>query len=336
MLDSSLVHDFHFLRPWWLLALVLQALILWLLIRHGDPTRPWRKVVASHLIRHLVLREGRQSLVRPHHLLAVVLTLATIALAGPTWQQEPLPFAEDEAALVIALDLSETMKAVDIQPSRLERAKQKIRDLLEIRGSAKTALIAYAGSAHVVLPLGNDPAVLGSYVDALSPDIMPKAGKSPVAALELAAGILSKEALAGTILFITDGIGADQLDAFTEYANSIPHSLAFLGVGTSRGGPIPVEGADFLRGQAGEIAMAPYDRENLEMMSSNVGAFFTNVTVDESDVARISRRIESHFNAVLAQEGQTKWKDFGYWLICPVMILALFWFRRGWTVSWLG
>jgi Ca-activated chloride channel family protein len=82
--------------------------------------------------------------------------------------------------------------------------------------------------------------------------------------------------------------------------------------------------------------MAQYDRESLEMMTSNVGASFTNITVDDSDVRRVSRRIESHFNAALAQEGQTKWKDMGYWLIFPMAILALFWFRRGWTISWSG
>ena len=63
---------------------------------------------------------------------------------------------EDTAPLVIAIDLSQTMDAIDIAPSRLERVKLKVRDLLALRAGARTAIVAYAGSAHIVLPLTDD------------------------------------------------------------------------------------------------------------------------------------------------------------------------------------
>ena len=63
--------------------------------------------------------------------------IASLALAGPTWKREPTPFSEDQAPLVIALDVSSSMEMTDIQPSRLQRAQQKVRDLLALRSGAR-------------------------------------------------------------------------------------------------------------------------------------------------------------------------------------------------------
>ena len=141
----------HFLRPLWLLALIPTA-VLYAVIRASSPERQWRRIIAPHLLEHLKVGGGAGLRFRPRHLITLLLTLGSIALAGPTWERERSPFAEDTAPLVVALDLSQSMNAIDVRPSRLERGKQKIRDLLELRKGARTALVAYAGSAHTVLP----------------------------------------------------------------------------------------------------------------------------------------------------------------------------------------
>jgi hypothetical protein len=105
---------------------------------------------------------------------AVFLAVSILALAGPAWQREVLPFAQDKAALVVALDLSRSMDAIDLSPSRLERAKQKVRDLLGRRQGARTALVVYAGTAHTVLPLTEDTEILEVYLEALATNLMPK------------------------------------------------------------------------------------------------------------------------------------------------------------------
>src|SRR5262249_24868749 len=143
--------------------------------------------------------------------------LATLALAGPTWQREAPPFAQDEAALVVALDLSRGMDAIDVQPTRLERAKQKVRDLLELRKGAKSPLVAYAGSAAVGLPLPGAAALLEPLREALDPGLMPVPGKDAPAALALAESLLAKEPVPGTILFVTDGIPKAQVPAFAAH-----------------------------------------------------------------------------------------------------------------------
>ena len=102
-----------------------------------------------------------------------LIVLICLALAGPTWQREPAPFADDTAALVIVVEVTPTMLAQDVQPSRLERAALKIHDLLALRRGSVTALVAYAGSAHLVLPLTQDGDLITEFAAQLDPSIMP-------------------------------------------------------------------------------------------------------------------------------------------------------------------
>src|SRR5262249_58862855 len=108
-------------------------------------------------------------------------SLGIIALSGPTWRRELPPFVEDKAPLMIALAVGSSMGQTDVAPSRLERGKQKIRDLLAARAGAKTGLIAYAGTAHLVMPLTDDRAVIEPFLAALAPGLMPSAGRNTAA-----------------------------------------------------------------------------------------------------------------------------------------------------------
>src|SRR5262249_57312205 len=108
--------------------------------------------------------------------------------------------------LMIAIDVTAAMVSSDVAPTRLERAKQKIRDLLAARAGARTGLIAYAGTAHLVMPLTDDRAVLEPFLAALAPGLMPVQGKNATAALTLANNMLATEAVAGTILIVADDL----------------------------------------------------------------------------------------------------------------------------------
>ena len=82
----------------------------------------WRKVIAPHLLARLTVAGRDSGPLRPYQIMTMSLVLASLALAGPAWQREITPFTEDRAPLVIALELTPTMLAVDQAPSRLERA----------------------------------------------------------------------------------------------------------------------------------------------------------------------------------------------------------------------
>jgi Ca-activated chloride channel homolog len=324
--------DFHFLRPEWLWLAVPAVLVVFLVHWHEDVLRPWRGLVAPHLLPHLLVGRARGFRLRPVHCAAAFLFLATFALAGPSWQREASPFAQEQAALVVALDLSRSMDAIDVSPTRLERGKQKIRDLLRLRQGARTALIAYAGTAHLVLPLTDDAKILESYALALATNVMPTPGKDAAAALKLADRLLAQEPVPGTVLFVTDGIPKEQAPAFLARRAKNPRPVVVLGVGTSEGGPIR-DGKGFLTEQGARV-VAKLDREGLEALARDAGAFVATATLDDRDVTRIQRGIESHLASVVQKDEHARFRDAG-WYLCPFLaLMGGLWFRRGFAIRW--
>ena len=326
--------DFHFLRPWVLWGLLLWAVLFLILRRRQSAVEQWKGVVAPHLLEHLVVPTPGRAWLRPYHLVFGVLLLTIFALAGPAWEREAPPFVEDTAPLVIALDLSPEMDAIDIQPSRVERAKQKIRDLIGLRPGARTGLLVYAGSAHMVLPLTDDAQILETYVGALSTELMPVKGNDAAQALQVAQRLLEREDAPGTILFITGGIPAEHRPALIEFAAVSDDQLAVLGVGTEKGGPIRTADGRFATTAGGQRMTAILDREGLEELSGRASALVTTVTIDDSDIRRLSRGVQSHLERVRNEDENLRWLDYGYYLVIPVALMTLIWFRRGFVVQW--
>src|ERR1700723_2698877 len=119
----------HFLRPQWLWLLCAMP-VIYLSFRMRDNIRArWKRYIDPKLLDHLIVARKRRFRFRPIHMISILILLGALAIAGPAWKREQPPFTEDKAPLVIALDLSETMNAIDLDPTRLERAKLKLRDL---------------------------------------------------------------------------------------------------------------------------------------------------------------------------------------------------------------
>jgi Ca-activated chloride channel family protein len=282
----------------------------------------------------LVRHPGRRPWTRPTLFALPALMLAVLTLVGPAWDRQKTPFVQDEAPLVVALDLSQSMDAVDVQPTRLQRAQQKIRDLLPLRPGTRTGLIAYAGSSHMVLPLTDDPKVIEMYLVSLETGLMPVAGKDPSKALRLAEEMLARETAAGTILFVTDGIAEKYSAAFAEHKKFSPHQVLVLAVGTSQGGPVRLGKEDLLRDAQGRRVISALDRRGLEALESQAGTYVIGATLDNSDVEKLIRRVNTHLKSVQAIDERVPWEDYGYYLVFSAVPLALLWFRKGWTVRW--
>jgi Ca-activated chloride channel family protein len=326
--------DFHFIRPLWLFAL-LAALLLYFLTEYRRKAEyQWRNIIAPHLLEHLKIKGGARSFFRPIHLIIFIIIFGALALSGPTWQREQAPFSEDLAPLVIALDLSQSMDAIDVAPTRLERAKQKIADLLDLRQGARTALIVYAGSAHSVLPFTDDPSVLKTYVLSLRTDIMPLNGKNAAKALELANMMLDRDDVPGTILFISDGINKKYLNDFIKHDQKSSDQVVVLAFGTADGGPIKIDKNRFLTDRSGLRIIAKLDVEGLSALEAQSAVNVLSLTVNNDDVQRLQRNIQTHLQTVRNEDENLRWKDFGYYLVFPVVLFGLFWFRKGWTVQW--
>jgi Ca-activated chloride channel homolog len=309
-----MMEHFHFLRPGWLLLLPLIAGLVWGIARRSDAYRKWREFLAPHLLEVLLVDRRGSKRIRPITLLAVVLTLGIVALAGPTWRQQPSPFTQDTASLVIVLKVTPSMLTEDVQPSRLERTTHKIKDLLEKRAGSSAALIAYAGSAHLVMPLTRDANIIDTFATELHPDIMPQQGDDSVAALALAAKQLLESKEKGSILWIGDALTADEA---ADIAAQDKRSLASLIM-------------------LGAVGLDPdsTERKALQQSASALGARLEFIAPDERDIDAIAAYVEADFNSVLETEAGTDWQDEGYWLLFPIIALALFWFRPGWLVKY--
>jgi Ca-activated chloride channel family protein len=325
MTDAAL-DAFHFLRPWWLL-LIPAAIWLHIRLRRAvSAADQWQGIIAPELLEHLVLGRGKLRRLRPYQLQTGLILVLSLALAGPAWERELTPFTEDRAPLVIALELTDSMLGTDQPPTRLERAKQKVADLLAARSGARTAVVAYAGSAHAVLPLTDDTDLVNMYLESLTPEVMPLPGDRPDRALQLAATMLERESAPGTVLFMSDGIDQGYADSFATVFSDRDDQLLVLAFGTASGGLIA-------EGGTGDMA-PPVDRAGLRAAASAGGGALVSSAVDDSDIEDLNRRVQRHLVNAIESDDNLQWRDAGYFLVWPLALFTLLWFRRGWTVQW--
>ena len=202
------IENFHFLRPHWLWAVIaIPALLFWQ--RYKVRTQSsWQQIIAPALLPLLIQTSGRKSRFMP--LLATLLIGLTVGAAGPTWQRLPQPVEINQSALVVILDLSPSLYAKDITPSRLVRARYKLLDLLNQRRDGLTALVVYAGQAHVLSPLTEDNNTIAHLVPILSPSLLLEIGSNLEDAIDQALVLLQNGAEGrGDIVLITDGATAN-------------------------------------------------------------------------------------------------------------------------------
>ena len=326
---------FHFLRPLWLLLVPAGFVLAWLWRNRTDSRRRWGSIIAPHLLDHLTIGEKDRPRFRPIHLVVGALALGGVSTAGPAWEKEPPPFAEDKAPMVVALDLSRTMDAVDVPPTRLERAKQKVRDLAALRSGSRTGLVVYAGTAHLVLPPTEDPALLEIFLAALDTSLMPMAGKNAAEALAVADRLLAVESAPGAVLFITDGFDVKKLRTFSAHSEQTPHQVLALAAGTSQGGPIRDKNGRMATDGHGRLIQARFDRESFARFSAEAAVPSASLTLDETDVEWVQRRAMHHLQVVQERTAEVHWKEAGYYATFPIAVLSALWFRRGWTVRWM-
>ncbi|CAH7416886.1 VWA domain-containing protein [Vibrio sp. 070316B] len=317
MFDSLAVQQFftqfHFIRPLWLLAFVPMFFLLWL--RWREETKPsWKDILPEHLRNALTIGETGWRKQLPLKLLMVIVTIAIIICSGPTWQREASPFGEDKASMLVVLDNSESMLEKDLPPSRLERSKQKIRDLLAARKGGNTGLVVYAGSAHVAMPVTQDSKVFEPFLAAITPEIMPVDGKAAEKALLLVQQQLSGEP-GSTVLLVSDGVNPTTIKAYEKFFNENSYQLLILAAGNSQ-----------------IVSNNPIDLDSLSTLAKATGGRLIEVTVDDSDIKALNSAVER--NMQLNGESSMPWKDMGYGLLFPIALIMLLWFRKGWLVQW--
>ena len=337
LIPVSLIDNFHFLRPIWLLALIPVLLFFVAMWRVNSVVTAWDKAIDKNLLPYLLDRSKNASQRTPLILLFAAWALSILALAGPVWEQLPQPVQKKEDALVIVFDLSLSMFAPDHAPNRLDLAKRKMRDILALREEGQTALVVYAGDAHTVTPLTDDVVTIEALVPSLSPNIMPLFGSKPVEAIELAIGLLDgTDANRGKVLLMTDGIsGFDEELLITELFAENDYELLIMGIGTEEGAPIRTNDGNFLTDEAGALIIPTLNKNVLQSLANRVSGRYHDIQLADSDLAFLLSDFELLDEDQMSdvEEEFDVWYEFGPWLLLLVLPIAAMSFRRGWLFS---
>jgi Ca-activated chloride channel family protein len=334
--------ELHFLRPAWLLLLPVGAWLIWQLMRGRAEGGGWRGIVAAELRAYVlaepeVLRDSRMALVAT----LAAWAIAVVALAGPAWERVAVPAFRSDEALVVVLDLSRSMDAGDVEPSRLARAKLELLALLERRAAGQTALVVFTTHAFTVTPLTTDTRTISSLVAAASTDIMPTRGGSIAAGLDKAAGLLRQTGLTrGDILLMTDSeVGDADLDLAGELASE-GFRVSVLAVGTEQGAPIPQAEGGFVNDDLGRVVVPQLDASRLQRLAAAGGGRFARLVAGDRDLdALFPAPAALPLDASLDTDGGGQyeadvWNDRGVWLAVLLLPLLALCFRRGWIAVW--
>lgn len=326
---NSALQQFHFLQPWWLLALCVLPLAWWFGRQRDASAVALSRLVDPELLPHL-LRGQRADQSLPSWLFLAAWTLGALALAGPTWNRQTQPLYADRAAQVVAISLSQHMLARDVAPSRLDRARFKAHDLLAANGDGLNALIAYAGEAFVVAPLTSDANSLYELLAALTPDTMPVEGNDAASAIRRATVLVRDgKANAASLVLITDDADAAATSAAAQ-ARAAGLRVSVLGIGTASGGPVPQADGGLLHDAQGNLVLAPRADRDLAALAAAGGGRYVPMTADHSDIDALHDQLRMDTGMQASGQAGAAWQDRGPWLLLPLLLLAALAFRRGW------
>ena len=334
-MEFDFLNQFHFLRPEWFIALIPLMLLVVLIRKTTAKQSGWQSVIPSHLYQYMVIGKTEMGAKPPMWMLAFIWIVSVIALAGPTWERLPQPVYQLKMGHVIVIDMSLSMRATDMTPDRLTRAKYKAIDLVNAIGEGEMGLVAYAGDAFVISPLTEDAGNITTLIPSLSPEIMPVPGSDPLLGIESASELLTNAGYnSGMIYWITDGVELEQQQELQEYVASIPFTVNALTVGTSEGAPIRQQSGELLKDFTGSIVIPKLNESAVKGVVKASGGRFESFTSNDADIDALasvslldkSDREEDEEESNLQGD---QWKEVGPYLLLLLLPFAAFAFKRG-------
>ncbi len=329
------VTEFHFLRPDWFWATLPFVLVMWLSIRQRLNRRNWESVCDNRLLPYILEDTPGKNARWPIAVFGLAGLMCIVAMAGPTWERLPSPVFRSDSAVVILLDLSRSMDAADIKPSRLQRARYKISDILNQRKDGQTALVVYAADAFTVAPLTDDVETIMNQLSSLSTSMMPAQGSHEVSALKRAENLLKQAGLTrGSILVVSDAVDSESYSVAAQL-NQQGFNVSVLGVGTADGAPIPNQSGGFLKDRSGSIVVPKLTEAKLAALAREGGGIYRTLSADGSDVDALVEEfdVRPDVDKVVGSDMHVDlWNEMGPWLLLLVLPLAAMAFRRGYLL----
>lgn len=257
-------------------------------------------------------------------LLAAALTLVIFVLARPQFGANKETVTTRGVEVVVALDISNSMLADDISPSRLDKAKRLISRIINKSSENKVALIVFAGDAFVQLPITNDFISAKMFLESISPKLIDRQGTDIASAIDLAAKSFTPNDKVGkAIIIITDGEnhegGAEEA---ARRASERGMNVFVLGIGTEKGGRIPLAGNnEYLRDSDGYVVVTKLNDEMARSIAEAGKGVY--ITVDNTNNAQtiIDNELDKLAKDDIKTERYTKYKE--QFMILAAMAFAI-------------
>jgi Ca-activated chloride channel family protein len=293
---------FRFANPEYLyLLLLLPVMIALFIINEIRRRNSFKKLGETSLVGKLIPEISRIRPVIKFLFQIVALSAAVIILARPQFGSKIEEVRKQGVEVIIALDVSNSMLAEDIQPNRLTRAKQAISKLVDNLENDKIGLIVFAGDAYTQIPVTTDYVSAKMFLSTINPDMVPKQGTAIGAAIDLASRSFTPgEGKSKAIIIITDGENhEDDPVSAAEKASKAGIVIHTIGIGSSEGVPVPVGTGtkrDYLKDADGSTVITKLDEEILKKIAISAGGNYirasnSNIGLDEifNDIRKMKK-----------------------------------------------
>lgn len=286
----------------------------------ADPAL-WSRLVPGFSRRRQILRVL---------LVLVAVACFLVALLKPRWGYHWEEVRRKGVDLVVAVDLSRSMLAGDVPPSRLERAKREIADLLDMLQGDRVGLVAFAGASFLQCPLTLDYGAFRLFLDALDPDLIPLPGTAIARAIETALEAYdTTRRTTRALLLITDGEDHEgKVEEAAEKAKQMGVRIYAIGIGSDQPAPVPLEdgGGDFQKDRAGQVVMTRLSEPLLQKIALSTGGAYVRSVSGDLDLRKIYQEEirEKLETADLASGKKRKGEErFQWFLFAGILLLAL-------------
>ncbi len=309
-----------------MLFLIWIVALAFLVCSHGMRRR--RRILLNYSSKHAMAELAPRASVKKrwirHGLFLMALLFAVLALAGPQYGYKWQTVQRKGVDLFIVIDCSKSMLADDIKPTRLERAKREITDLLTMMEGDRAGLVAFAGTAFIQCPLTLDYQAFHIFMSALSPDYIPVGGTDINGAiLEALKGFSEKDHTDKAVILITDGESTenDTKEAVDE-AKRMGVKVFCIGVGTEEGVPVPDSAGGFVKDDQGKIVLTRMDETSLGAIASETGGTYVRSVAGDMDLDRIYRQeIRKDMEQKTLASGRQKIaEDRFQWFLLPAVV----------------
>jgi Ca-activated chloride channel family protein len=255
------------------------------------------------------------------------LSFLVVSLLQPQWGFQWEDIKRQGIDIMVAIDVSQSMLAEDIKPSRLERAKRKVYDLCRMLEGDRIGLIAFAGTSFVQCPLTLDYGAFKLFLDYLEPDLIPVPGTSIGQAIRAAINSFSRrERTSKALIIITDGedLEGNALEAAQE-AKKEGIRIFTIGVGQDGGAPIPMKDGSggFKKDGGGEMVLSRLDEAALQKIALETGGSYVRSVTGDLDLNKIYRedirgRMEKK---ELLSTRKKRWEERFQWFLFAAILL---------------